>query len=76
MNPLRDRWFEQTLTRENRIVDSALLSNLMNSATFFLVNDALALGGLMALFGSVEERRDHRACHLPSAPRRRCWRPR
>ncbi|HOB02639.1 MAG TPA: DUF599 family protein, partial [Casimicrobium huifangae] len=24
MNPLRDRWFEQTLTRENRIVDSAL----------------------------------------------------
>ncbi len=55
MNPLRDRWFEQTLTRENRIVDSALLSNLMNSATFFSSTTLLALGGLMALFGSVEK---------------------
>ena len=55
MNPLRDRWFEQTLTRENRIVDSALLSNLMNSATFFSSTTLLALGGLMALFGAVEK---------------------
>jgi len=55
MNPLRDRWFEQTLTRENRIVDSALLSNLMNSATFFSSTTLLALGGLLALFGSVEK---------------------
>ena len=35
MNPMRERWFEQTLLRENRIVDSSLLANLMHSATFF-----------------------------------------
>jgi uncharacterized membrane protein len=58
MNPLRERWFEQTLTRENRIVDSALLSNLMNSATFFSSTTVLALGGLVALFGSVEKSAD------------------
>ncbi len=33
----------------------ALLSNLMNSATFFSSTTLLALGGLMALFGSVEK---------------------
>ena len=55
MNAARDRWFTQTLTRENRIVDSALLSNLMNSATFFSSTTVIALGGLLALFGSVEK---------------------
>ncbi|HPG63228.1 MAG TPA: DUF599 family protein, partial [Casimicrobium sp.] len=49
MNAARDRWFEQTLTRENRIVDSALLTNLMNSATFFSSTTVIALGGLLAL---------------------------
>ena len=58
MNPLRERWFEQTLTRENRIVDSSLLSNLINSATFFSSTTVLALGGLVALFGSVEKSAD------------------
>jgi len=55
MNPLRERWFEQTLTRENRIVDSALVANLLHSATFFSSTTVLALGGLLALFGSVEQ---------------------
>ena len=54
MNPLRERWFEQTLTRENRIVDTALVANLLNSATFFSSTTILVLGGLLALFGSVE----------------------
>jgi uncharacterized membrane protein len=58
MNPLRERWFEQTLTRENRIVDSALLSNLLHSATFFSSTTVLALGGLLALFGSIEKSAD------------------
>ncbi len=58
MNTARDRWFQQTLTRENRIVDSALLSNLMNSATFFSSTTVIALGGLLALFGSVEKSAD------------------
>jgi len=55
MNPLRERWFEQTLTRENRIVDSSLLANLIHSATFFSSTTVLALGGLVALFGAVEK---------------------
>lgn len=58
MNPLRDRWFKQTLTRENRIVDTALLANLMNSATFFSSTTLLALGGLLAFFGSIDESTD------------------
>ena len=58
MNPMRERWFEQTLLRENRIVDSSLLSNLMHSATFFSSTTVLALGGLLALFGSVEKSAD------------------
>jgi uncharacterized membrane protein len=55
MNPFRERWFRQTLTRENRIVDSALVSNLLHSATFFSSTTILVLGGLLALFGSVEK---------------------
>lgn len=58
MNPLRERWFEQTLTRENRIVDSSLTANLLHSATFFSSTTILVLGGLLALFGSVEKSAD------------------
>ena len=58
MNPMRERWFEQTLQRENRIVDSSLLANLMHSATFFSSTTVLVLGGLLALFGSVEKSAD------------------
>ena len=58
MNPLRERWFEQTITRENRIVDSRLTANLLPSATFFSSTTILVLGGLLALFGSVEKSAD------------------
>jgi uncharacterized membrane protein len=58
MNPMRERWFEQTLVRENRIVDSSLLANLMHSATFFSSTTVLVLGGLLALFGSIEKSAD------------------
>jgi uncharacterized membrane protein len=58
MNPMRERWFEQALLRENRIVDSSLLANLMHSATFFSSTTVLVLGGLLALFGSVEKSAD------------------
>ena len=58
MNPMRERWFEQTLQRKNRIVDSSLLANLLHSATFFSSTTVLALGGLLALFGSVEKSAD------------------
>ncbi len=55
LNPYREKWFKETLTRENRIVDSALTTNLLHSATFFSSTTTLVLGGLIALFGSVEK---------------------
>jgi uncharacterized membrane protein len=55
MNPFRERWFMQTLGREARIVDSALTTNLLHSATFFSSTTVFVLGGLIALFGSVEK---------------------
>lgn len=55
MNPMRERWFGQTLTRDNRIVDASLTANLLHSATFFSSTTILVLGGLLALFGSVEK---------------------
>lgn len=58
MNPMRERWFEQALNRENRIVDSSLLANLIHSATFFSSTTVLVLGALLALFGSVEKSAD------------------
>jgi uncharacterized membrane protein len=58
MNPLRERWFAQTLTRENRIVDTGLVANLLHSATFFSSTTVLVLGGLIALFGSIEKSAD------------------
>jgi uncharacterized membrane protein len=54
MNPARERWFQQTLERENRIVDSALVTNLLHSATFFSSTTVLVLGSLLALLGSVD----------------------
>lgn len=58
MNPFRERWFKQTLTRENRIVDSALVTNLLHSATFFSSTTVLVLGALLALLGTVEKSTD------------------
>ncbi len=58
MNPVRERWFAQTLIREHRIVDSALISNLLHSATFFSSTTVLVLGSLIALLGTVDKTPD------------------
>jgi uncharacterized membrane protein len=58
MNPVRERWFAQTLIREHRIVDSALVSNLLHSATFFSSTTVLVLGSLIALLGTVDKTPD------------------
>ena len=58
MNPMRERWFAQALTRDNRVVDSALVSNLLHSATFFSSTTVLVLGSLIALLGSVDKTPD------------------
>lgn len=49
MNSYRRQWMMQVLAREGRIVDSSILANLANSATFFSSTTILILGGLLAL---------------------------
>ena len=51
----RHAWMHQALRRENRVVDAALLGNLMNTATFLGSTTLLVIGGLLALLGGIDE---------------------
>ncbi|MCB4823688.1 DUF599 domain-containing protein [Roseicella aerolata] len=54
MDEHRRRWLRTTVTRDNRIMDTQIIGNLMNS-TGFLANTAIfILGGLVAMMGSPE----------------------
>jgi len=51
----RKTWMRNTLERENRIADVALVRNLMQSATFFSSTTLLIMGGLLAFLGTTEK---------------------
>ena len=53
INVYRHQWMHQVLGREGRIVDSSILANLSNSATFFSSTTILILGGLLALIDNA-----------------------
>ncbi|MDO9709335.1 DUF599 domain-containing protein [Paracraurococcus lichenis] len=54
MDEHRRRWLRIMVTRDNRIMDTNIIGNLMNS-TSFLANTAIfILGGLVAMMGSPE----------------------
>ncbi|WP_043365952.1 DUF599 domain-containing protein [Belnapia sp. F-4-1] len=54
MDEHRRRWMRVMATRDNRIMDTNIVGNLMNS-TSFLANTAIfILGGLVAMLGSPE----------------------
>jgi len=54
MDEHRRRWLRTMVTRDNRIMDTQIIGNLMNS-TSFLANTAIfILGGLVAMMGSSE----------------------
>jgi uncharacterized membrane protein len=54
MDGHRRRWMRTMIGRDNRIMDTQIIGNLMNS-TSFLANAAIfILGGLVALLGSPE----------------------
>jgi uncharacterized membrane protein len=54
MDEHRRRWLQTTVTRDNRIMDTQIIGNLMNS-TSFLANTAIfILGGLVAMMGSPD----------------------
>lgn len=55
VNLHRRKWMERVVERENRIVDSSLISMLSNVATFLASTTVLILGGLVALLGTTEK---------------------
>lgn len=55
MDDYRERWMLEMLKRDNRIVDSTIISSLQNGAAFFASTTILALGGLIAGLGASEE---------------------
>ncbi|MCB8823419.1 DUF599 domain-containing protein [Microvirga rosea] len=54
MHPYRYRWMEQTVVRENRIVDTTILGALMNGTAFFASTSLIAVGGVLALLRSAD----------------------
>ena len=54
MNGHRQRWMEQMVVRENRIVDTTLLASLQNGSAFFASTSLFAVGGVLALLQSAE----------------------
>lgn len=48
----RLRWMQVAATREARIVDTSILGNLLTGISFFASTTILAIGGLLAAFGS------------------------
>ncbi len=50
----RRAWMREAYRRENRVTDSALISSLMHSATFFSSTTILILGALFAILGGIE----------------------
>lgn len=51
----RRRWMREMLKRENRIVDTQTLGNLLNGTAFFASTSILAIGGLFAFLGATEK---------------------
>jgi uncharacterized membrane protein len=54
VNRQRLEWMRRLTRREVRIVDSALLGNLMRSMSFFASATVIILGGVAAMLGSAE----------------------
>lgn len=50
----REQWMRETVRRDNRIVDSALVNNLMRGVSFFASTTILILGGLLTVLGYGE----------------------
>lgn len=54
MNTYRREWMEQLVTREPRIFDAQIITNLRQGTAFFGSASMLALGGGLALIGNVD----------------------
>ncbi len=52
MTSYHRRWMQVMAHRENRIVDTATLGNLLHGVAFFASTSILAIGGLVAMLGA------------------------
>lgn len=52
---LRLGWARQMLVRENRIVDAALVGNLVNSVSFYANTSIYIIAGLFATLGTLDQ---------------------
>lgn len=55
MAQYRRDWWTNMLGRELRVIDTGILTNLSNSATFFASTTLFILGGLLALLGTTDK---------------------
>jgi len=55
MNPYRDEWMEQMLTRELRMVDAQVTAALQNVTAFFASTSLIAIGGTLTLVHQTEQ---------------------
>lgn len=55
MSGYRRDWWRRIIERELRMIDTSIVTNLGNSATFFASTTLLILGGLLALLGTTEK---------------------
>jgi hypothetical protein len=54
MHAYRALWARQMLQRDNRMVDTQIIANLMRSASFFASTTVLIIAGLIAVLGARE----------------------
>lgn len=54
MNLRRARWINESMARENRIVDTQVMNGLQNGTAFFASTSLIAIGGTLALLQSTE----------------------
>ncbi|MPZ59311.1 MAG: DUF599 family protein [Rhizobiales bacterium] len=55
VNSYRDRWMQQLLTREMRMVDGQVTASLQNGTAFFASTSLIAVGGTLTLFRSTDD---------------------
>jgi uncharacterized membrane protein len=55
MNLRRHRWVSEAMSRDNRIIDTQVMTGLLNGTAFFASTSLLAVGGSLALLQSTEK---------------------
>jgi uncharacterized membrane protein len=55
MNIYRDRWMQELLARDIRMVDSQVTAALQNGTAFFASTSLLAIGGTLAMLRSTDQ---------------------